>query len=177
MHDDGAMSVSPLDGLAEYPMEQSEFEYIGTSLPSDAYYDVSEPPPDLQASLALSPSPAPPTTPFTLYDTAGYDTTTIIYDQDDLTPFAGDVVSLRHDLKSPQSLEPYDEDITSAQKEIKFSEDMSSYDGFNIYDSSGGTEANSDTIGFGSLCDDVEPDQSGGNRHMWMPKGWDEGKL
>lgn len=177
--DDGGMTVSPLEGLAEYPMEQAEFEYIETSLPTDAYYDMPQPSQDLRASLALSPSPAP-ATPFntSLYDTSSYDSTTIIYDQDNIAHFASEVTPLTGSLKSPQEIKQYEDEIKSVQEELKFDEDMSSYDGFpgTLYDSSPSTsDVHNDTISLGSLCDTLDPEHHVTSREEPTPKAWEEG--
>ncbi|KAK8734488.1 hypothetical protein OTU49_005839 [Cherax quadricarinatus] len=152
--EDSSMSVvSPLDGLAEYPMEQAEFEYFETSLPNDSFYDVPHP---QELHQTLPPPPAgTPTSAFTtpVYDPSSYDST-IIYDQDDMAPFTSQVAAFNDDLKSPQEITPYEEEINTGEDELKFSEDMG-YDGFSgsLYESNiGAADTQTDTLGFDSLC-------------------------
>ncbi|XP_042233992.1 uncharacterized protein LOC121874109 isoform X2 [Homarus americanus] len=177
--DDSGMSVSPLDGLAEYPMEQAEFEYFENSLPTDSFYDTAQsqelhqtlPPPPTGTSVGLFANP--------VYDPTSYDGTTIIYDQDDMvSPFTTEVTAFSDDLKPPQGISPYKEEMKVGEEDLKFNEDMSSYDGFSgsIYQSSVGTShTHADNLGFSNLCDAFDNEPHVGPREKTIPKAWEEG--
>ncbi|KAG0718803.1 hypothetical protein GWK47_051754 [Chionoecetes opilio] len=114
--EDSGMSGSPLDGLAEYPMEQAEFEYFDTSLGSDAYYDGPQHQ-DLQQSLAVTPDLTSPSM-------CGITENILIYDQENIPNF------IAEDLKFPEDIKPYEDALQAGEVELKFEEDIQDYEKF-----------------------------------------------
>lgn len=162
--DSGMSSSSPLEGLMEYPMEHTEFEYFHTNLSSDSYYDASQP-------SGLGDTLVPPTsvtpTPMTqcisnAYDANGcYDGTIMIYDQDNSPPLNNNVAQFNDGLESPCNTKPLEEDIRSNEHEaLSFSQDVSRYDDLSgsLYDSIGASNPQTDEFSLGSLCDNFDHD-------------------
>lgn len=148
--EDSGMSGSPLDGLAEYPMEQAEFEYFETSLGSDAYYDGPQHQ-DLQQSLAAPPDLTSPS----MCDIPAPDENILIYDQENIPTFTAD------DLKFTEGIKPYEHGLQSGEDELKFEEDIQNYERFaeDLYEGGlGNHAAHDDDFGFGNLYDTLDPE-------------------
>lgn len=197
--DSGMSPSSPLDGLMEYPMEHTEFEYFHTNLSTDSYYDTGPQPPELSDTLVAQPSSAPPTptTPGTggVYDaTGGYDGTIMIYDHDNSPPL-NNVAQFNDGFESPCDIRPSEEEIKLEEhNELGFSEDMSTYNDLsgNLYESRSISDPHAEEFSLGSLCDfEQEPhfcSKEEINFHEDIsikdeeedeltPRFWDEGKI
>ncbi|KAK7066361.1 hypothetical protein SK128_027859 [Halocaridina rubra] len=157
--EDSGMSVSPLDGLTDYPIEQTEFEYFESTLGSDSYYDVS-PPHDIQDSLPPPPSLTTSTvyTSSSLYDTSLSNGSSVVLpkQEDDMKSFQDDGLEAfqNEDIKPLQDislksfkseLQPLSEVLEASQNNpegvyggsmkftedrITFEDDSTTYSGF-----------------------------------------------
>ncbi|XP_050713765.1 uncharacterized protein LOC126996891 [Eriocheir sinensis] len=148
--EDSSMSGSPLDGLAEYPMEQTEFQYFETSLGSDSYYDGTQHQ-DLQQSLADAPDLTSPS----MCDIPAGDENILIYDQENIPSFTAE------DLKFTEDIKPYEDGLQPGVNELKFEDDMQSYETFaeDLYDSGLGDHTGTDDdFGFGNLYETLDPE-------------------
>lgn len=173
--EDSGMSVSPLDGLAEYPIEQTEFEYFESSLNTDSYYDIS-PAQDIQDSLPPPPCLTPTTTTYgtSLYDTTISNSTDVLHDQDDMKTLHEELKPLNEALESSQDISShlYNGNVRLSDDKIKFEDDTSPYDGFStdVYDT-GMTTAD---FNLGSLYDTFDANLHS-NDTPETRTTWDEG--
>ncbi|CAL4080896.1 unnamed protein product [Meganyctiphanes norvegica] len=99
---DSSALMSPLDSFIEYPMEQTELEYFESQFESnlvsagDSLNDFIQSQQEVLESLPTPPTPSedPPPYQLSLYDSSdSIDATSLIYDSDELKPFAKDFSS------------------------------------------------------------------------------------
>lgn len=167
MDEDSGMSSSPLDGLAEYPMEQAEFEYFETSLGSDAYYDGTQHQ-DLQQSLA---APSDLTSP-SMCDIPTGDENILIYNHENIPSFNVE------DLKFTEDIKPYDDGLQPGEDELKFEDNMQNYEKFaeDLYDGGLGDHTGpDDDFGFGNLYETLDPEHHIPSPEESTANLWSEG--